>query len=64
VLAAANIYGAIARRVAARGDGAWDSRTVIHKPSKLVFVAKALVECLDQPAERPRDGLWTRPGGT
>ncbi|MGZ8348780.1 MAG: phytoene/squalene synthase family protein [Allosphingosinicella sp.] len=63
VLAAANIYGAIARRVAARGEGAWDSRTIIHKPSKLVFVAKAFVECLDQPGPYDRSGLWTRPRG-
>ena len=63
VLAAANIYGAIARRVAARGRSAWDSRTVIHKPSKLVFVAKALIECGERPLAFERNGLWTRPRG-
>jgi phytoene synthase len=60
VLSAANIYGAIARRVAARGAEAWDSRTIIHKPSKLLFVAKALIECGEHPAAQDRAGLWTR----
>ena len=62
VLSAANIYGAIARRVAQRGAEAWDSRTIIHKPSKLAFVAKALIECGEHPPVRSRAGLWTRPG--
>ena len=61
VLAAANIYGAIARKVVERGEQAWDSRTVIHKPLKLAFVAKALAECAIPPAPLDRDGLWTRP---
>ena len=61
VLAAANIYGGIARKVVARGEGAWDSRTVIHKPAKLMLVARALMECADQPEPLPRNGLWTRP---
>ncbi len=61
VLSAANIYGAIARKVAARGAAAWDSRTVIHKPAKLVHVVNALVECGDRPAPVDRSGLWTRP---
>ncbi len=62
VLAAANIYGGIARRVAARAEGAWDSRTVIGKPAKLLLVGRALAECLDQPPAARRDGLWTRSG--
>jgi len=61
VLSAANIYGAIARKVVARGEGAWDSRTVIHKPAKLVHVINALVECGDRPEPIDRTGLWTRP---
>lgn len=60
VLSAANIYGAIARKVAARGPTAWDSRTVIHKPAKLVHVVNALVECGDRPEPINRAGLWTR----
>lgn len=61
VLSAANIYGAIARKVVARGETAWDSRTVIHKPAKLVHVINALVECGDRPEPLDRTGLWTRP---
>ncbi len=61
VLSAANIYGGIARKVMARGTSAWDSRTVVHKPAKLVMVINALVECGDRPAPVDRAGLWTRP---
>jgi phytoene synthase len=61
VLSAANIYGGIARKVAARGTAAWDSRTVVHKPAKLVMVVNALVECGDRPEPMDRAGLWTRP---
>ncbi|MGE0178931.1 MAG: phytoene/squalene synthase family protein [Sphingomonas sp.] len=61
VLSAANIYGAIARKVVARGPAAWDSRTVIHKPAKLVHVVNALVECGDRPEPVDRAALWTRP---
>ncbi len=61
VLSAANIYGAIARKVVARGTRAWNSRTVIGKRRKLAFMAKALVECAIPPAPRDRDGLWSRP---
>ena len=61
VLSAANIYGAIARKVVARGPHAWDSRTSIGKRRKLVFMAQALAECAIPPAPRDRDGLWIRP---
>lgn len=44
VLAAAGIYGAIARRVEERGPAAWDSRTVIGKGEKLRHVLRALAE--------------------
>ncbi len=60
VLSAANIYGGIARKVVARGEHAWDSRTVVHKPAKLVMVTNALVQCGDRPPPIGRDGLWTR----
>ena len=42
VLSAANIYGHISRKVVARGEKAWDSRTVIGKWAKLAHVARAL----------------------
>jgi phytoene synthase len=61
VLAAANIYGGIARKVAARGAEAWDSRTVVHKPAKFMLLLKALLDCAQRPQPRERDGLWTRP---
>lgn len=61
VLSAAAIYGGIARKVVARGTHAWDSRTVVHKPEKLVMVINALVECGDRPTPVDRTGLWTRP---
>lgn len=61
VLSAAAIYGGIARKVVARGTGAWDSRTVVHKPEKLIMVINALVECGDRPAPIDRAELWTRP---
>lgn len=61
VLAAAGIYGAIGRKVVARGTSAWDSRTAIGKAVKLVLVVNALVECGDRPAPLGRAGLWTRP---
>ena len=61
VLAAANIYGGIARKVVARGDSAWDRRVVVHKPAKLALVAKALVEALLPAPRGGREGLWTRP---
>ena len=61
VLSAANIYGAIARKVVARGAQAWDSRTVIGKRRKLLFMAQALAQCAMPPAALDREGLWTRP---
>ena len=42
VLAAAGIYGDIAREVARRGEGAWDHRLVTTGAAKLGWVAKAL----------------------
>ena len=41
VLAAAGIYGEIAREVAARGQAAWDRRVVVSRGRKLGWVAKA-----------------------
>ncbi len=65
VLAAANIYGAIGRAVAARGDRAWDRRVTTSRKAKLGFIARAGWQAarrtsLYPPA--PRDAsLWTRP---
>jgi 15-cis-phytoene synthase len=44
VLAAAGIYGDIARKVGARGTAAWDDRVVTSGAAKAGWVAKALMQ--------------------
>lgn len=44
ILAAAGIYGDIARQVARRGTRAWDSRTVVSTTRKIGWIARALVQ--------------------
>lgn len=63
VLAAAGIYGDIARAVAARGERAWDSRVVTSKAAKLGWVARAFGQALKRTRYRgvPEQGLWVRP---
>ena len=46
VLAAAGIYGDIAREVAARGQAAWDRRVVVSRGRKLGWVAKAFAQAV------------------
>jgi 15-cis-phytoene synthase len=61
VLAAAGIYGDIAREVARRGDHAWDHRVVTTKAAKLGWVARAAFQARrSAPPAVSRDGLWTR----
>lgn len=61
VLAAADIYGGIARKVRARGANAWDSRTTTSGGEKLTAIVKAWGAARRRaPTPRP-DGLWTRP---
>lgn len=63
VLAAAGIYGAIARKVAARGEHAWDHRVTIGRAEKLALIVKAGAAALNLRTPGPRDSaLWTRPG--
>lgn len=67
VLAAAGIYGGIARKVIARGDRAWDHRVTTSAAEKLTLIVRAAGESAARgrlyPAA-PRDSaLWTRPGG-
>ena len=50
VLAAANIYADIGRRVVARGERAWDRRVVVGKRAKLGHVARALSATWRPPA--------------
>ncbi|KQT34788.1 phytoene synthase [Sphingomonas sp. Leaf412] len=64
VLAAAGIYGDIAREVARRGPAAWDHRVSTGKAAKLAWIAKAGVQAARRGAipDMPRDpALWTRP---
>ena len=63
VLAAAGIYGDIAREVRARGDHAWDHRAATSLFAKLGWVARAGWSVLRRPPLRriSREGLWTRP---
>jgi phytoene synthase len=67
VAAASRVYGEIGRRVVARGEGAWDSRTVIGRWRKVFLAARAGLDSIlarrglgpGRPAGR--EGLWTRP---
>lgn len=65
VLAAADIYGAIARKVAARGAAAWDERVATSATAKLAIIAQTAGRALRRAAlypPAPRDpSLWTRP---
>jgi phytoene synthase len=66
VLAAAGIYGDIARKVAAQGERAWDHRVVTPKSEKLGWVVRAALQTVRRarrwPAATPRPvALWTRP---
>ncbi len=65
VLAAADIYGGIARKVAAAGDHAWDHRVTTSKAEKLAAIARAGAQAAGRSRLYPptvRDtGLWTRP---
>ncbi len=64
VLAAAGIYGDIARAVAARGERAWDHRVTTSKAAKLGWIARAAVQAARRRSlpDTPRDHrLWTRP---
>ena len=65
VLAAAGIYGDIAREVRARGSHAWDARVFTTRRQKLEHVARALVAAVTvRTVDRPRStALWQRPRG-
>lgn len=62
VLAAADIYGGIARKVAAAGPAAWDRRQTTSKGEKIAAIARSFGAARWRPAvETPRDPvLWTR----
>lgn len=61
VLAAAGIYGDIARAVR-RSDGAsLDNRVVTSKAAKAAWVAKTFGQAIGKPKFVDRSGLWNRP---
>ena len=65
VLAAASIYGGIARKVAERGEHAWDHRVTTSAAEKAVAIGRAGWQAqrrarLYPPVSRS-EGLWTRP---
>jgi phytoene synthase len=62
VLSAAGIYGEIARKVRAAGEGAWDARIYTPKAEKLRWVTRAFQQALGSAAATTsREGLWSRP---
>jgi 15-cis-phytoene synthase len=63
VLAAAGIYGDIAREVARRDQAAWDERVFTSRAAKIAWVAKAFTQARRAPVVTSREGLWTRRGG-
>lgn len=62
VLAAADIYGGIARKVAAAGPAAWDKRQTTSKAEKIAAIVQAFIAARWRPAaDTPRDpALWTK----
>ncbi len=61
VLAAAGIYGDIAREVDRLDQAAWDHRVVVSKAAKAGWVVKAMGQALRPAPKSDRVGLWTRP---
>lgn len=59
VLAAAGIYGDIARSVKKLGVHAWDHRVHTRWPAKALLVASALIACARAPRAAPEPGLRT-----
>ena len=62
VLAAAGIYGDIARKVDALDHAAWDHRVMTTGAEKAGWVARAFGQALvNRPKSVSREGLWHRP---
>ncbi len=65
VLAAAGIYGDIARKVAAAGPRAWDRRIAVSSAEKLGWIVRAAIDARARgtryPPEPRAADLWTRP---
>ena len=59
---ASRIYGAIAERARDLGPRAWDQRIALSNGEKGKLVLKAFLDSnAAAPADKGRDGLWTRP---
>ncbi|MEM8919180.1 MAG: phytoene/squalene synthase family protein [Pseudomonadota bacterium] len=61
VLAAAGIYGDIARKVRKNPEEALRRRVIVGKAAKLAWIGRALSQAIISPATVDRTGLWTRP---
>jgi 15-cis-phytoene synthase len=65
VLAAAGIYGDIARKVAQRGPAAWDTRVTVSGIDKLGWIARSAVQALGRKQRYANanvtTGIWQRP---
>ncbi|MES2443587.1 MAG: phytoene/squalene synthase family protein [Pseudomonadota bacterium] len=64
VLAAAGIYGDIARKTAEQGEAAWEARVTTSLPEKLGWIVRAFGQAWDRKRLFPpvsRDTLWSRP---
>lgn len=64
VLAAADIYGGIAVKVAAAGEHGWERRVATSRVEKLGWILRAFAAAATRKHHfppTPRDGLWTRP---
>ncbi len=64
VLSAAGIYGDIARKVAKRGDHAWDHRMTTSKAEKAGFILRAFAQASARGSwtdDQRSPELWTRP---
>ena len=64
VLAAAGIYGDIARKVDALDHAAWDQRVMTTKVEKAGWMVRAMGQAIvNRPKMVGRAGLWERPKG-
>lgn len=61
VLAAAGIYGDIAREVRRRGPAAWDHRVITTGGQKMGWLARSAWQAMRTADPVSREGLWTRP---
>jgi len=64
VLAAAGIYGDIARAIKHSAGASLDQRIYTSKGKKLGWIVKAFGQALVNSARRDREGLWTRTRAT